>query len=430
MTYSVNEAPNEEAREPIMIERGIMQYLVSSEGRVYLDTVNNVAHIGHEHPELVKAAQLQNNVLNTNTRYLHRAIIELAEELLKKLPKELSVVHFVNSGSEANELALRMAKNFTNSEDIITVDHGYYGNTQTCINLSAYKFNGPGGRGCNEYTNLVNLPNLLRNNAHDKPIEDFVKEVASSIKNIEDKGRKICGFISESIVGCGGQIVLPQGYLKEVYGLIKKSGGVCLADEVQTGFGRLGKYFWGFELHGVIPDIVTVGKPFGNGHPLGAVVCRKEMAEKFNNGMEYFSTFGGNPVSCTIGKTVLEVIEKEGLQKNAFIVGSYFKEELEKLKDDYSIIADIRGEGLFFGMEFGKVDKQLKGQLRYIPYTAETSYFSKRMVQFGILVSVDGPNHNVIKIKPPLCFSQGNVDEFIYFARIILEEDFMIGKSK
>jgi 4-aminobutyrate aminotransferase-like enzyme len=221
----------------------------------------------------------------------------------------------------------------------------------------------------------------------------------------------------ESIISCGGQIELPDGFLKGVYKAVRAAGGLCIADEVQTGLGRVGSAFWGFELHGVVPDIVTIGKPFGNGHPVAAVVCTEEVAEKFANGMEYFNTFGGNPVSCAIAKSVLEVIEEEELQKNALIVGTAFKNGLQELSQHHPIVGSIRGKGLFLGIEL--VDQELN------PLASQASYLVNRMKQNGVLMSTDGPDHNVIKIKPPLTFSLANVEEVLYHLNSILNEDYM-----
>lgn len=430
--------------EAINIQRGMKQYLVSDKGEIFLDTVNNVAHVGHEHPYIVNQIKKQTSILNTNTRYLHSNITELAEQLLKTFPDELNTVFFVNSGSEANELAIRMAKTHTNSENMITVEHGYYGNTQSCINLSSYKFNGKGGKGCCDTTYLVNCPDTLKGKYNNFNINKYInennsnmdnkenafshlysQEVLEAIKIIKNKNKKICGFISESIVCCGGQIEFPINYLKLVYEEIRKEGGVCILDEVQTGFGRIGTHFWGFNKYQVIPDIVTLGKPFGNGHPLAAVVCNRKIAESFDNGMEYFSTFGGNPVSCLVGLSLLKIIEKERLQENALIVGNYFKQCLQELKKDFNdIISDIRGEGLFLGIEISKIIYNENRELICTPLSRKTKYLVKRMIDFKIFISVDGPDNNVLKIKPPMCFNKSNVEYIIKCMRVILQEDF------
>ena len=405
-------------KNPLHIVKGSNQYLIDVFGQKYLDTVNNVAHVGHENFNVVKAGQNQMALLNTNTRYLHENITNLAKELLETLPKELSVLHFVNSGSEANELAIRMVKACTDSDEIIASEHGYHGNTNACVNISSYKFDGKGGKGKPKNTHIFPIPDTFRGKFRgDNSGEKHVNEVQVLIDEIHQQNKKIGGFIIEPIISCGGQVELPNGFLSEVYKKIKKAGGICISDEVQTGVGRIGKTFWGFQLHNVIPDIVTIGKPLGNGHPIAAVACTKEVAEKFANGMEYFNTFGGNPVSCAIATEVLQEVKRENLQDNALKVGEFLKSELQKLAQDFSIIGDVRGQGLFLGIEL--VDANLN------PLAEKTAYIINRMNYFGILMSSDGPNHNVIKIKPPITFTIENAKEVLFYLRKILNEDFL-----
>ena len=403
---------------PIHIVRGEGVYLIDKFGKKYLDTVNNVAHVGHENESVVSEGQSQMSVLNTNSRYLHKNINELSKELLDTLPKELSVVHFVNSGSEANELAIRMMKSHTGENDIIVSEHGYHGNTNVCVDISSYKFDGKGGKGAPENTHVISMPTEFNGKYKGQNIIDgYLGEVESCIENIKSKKRGLGGFIIEPIISCGGQVELPQGFLKKSYEIIRKNGGVCISDEVQVGCGRLGKSFWGFQLHDVIPDIITIGKPLGNGHPIGAVVCTKEIAQSFANGMEFFNTFGGNPVSCSIGTKVLRVIKDQNLQENSKIVGNYFKEVLKKLSKEFDIIGDVRGQGLFLGIEF--IDQNMNALHQ------ETKYIVNRLKEFGILANLDGPKNNVIKIKPPLTFCKDNCDKFIFYIRKILNEDFL-----
>ena len=405
-------------KTPLQMLRGDGAFLIDSTGRRYLDTVNNVAHVGHEHPSVVKAGQKQMSLLNTNTRYLHQNINEFAEKLLATFPEELSVVHFVNSGSEANELAIRMAKTVTNAEDFIAIEIGYHGNTNANIGISSYKFDGKGGKGAPEHTHIVPLPDTFRGKYQGKNQgKAYASHVQEHIESIQDNERKVAAFIGESIISCGGQIELPEGYLKEVYSNVRQAGGLCIADEVQTGCGRVGSHFWAFELQGVVPDIVTIGKPIGNGHPLAAVVCTQKVAESFANGMEYFNTFGGNPVSSAIGKEVLKVIQEEVLQENALKTGNYLKEALNALKQEFPIIADVRGQGLFLGFELCDSEKN--------PLADQADYLMNRMKEFGILMSTDGPDHNVLKIKPPMVFSKENADELIHRLTTVLKEDFL-----
>jgi 4-aminobutyrate aminotransferase-like enzyme/Ser/Thr protein kinase RdoA (MazF antagonist) len=404
--------------KPIKMVRGVGSYLMDQFGKKYLDTVNNVAHVGHENYEVVKAGQEQMALINTNSRYLHGNINMLAKELLATLPPELNVLHFVNSGSEANELAIRMVKAATGERDIIASEVGYHGNSNMCIDISSYKFDGKGGKGAPKHTHIFPLPDSFRGKYRGKSSgENYAEEVKKQIKKIQGKGRNVGGFIIEPIISCGGQIELPEGFLSKSYKYIRESGGICISDEVQTGCGRMGKTFWGFQLHNVVPDIVTIGKPLGNGHPLAAVACTQEVAEKFANGMEYFNTFGGNPVSCAIGVEVLRTIKREKLQKNALIVGEYLKSELKNCAIEFPIIGDVRGQGLFLGIEL--VDGKMN------PLEAQADYLANRMKDYGILMSIDGTDHNVLKIKPPIIFSKENAAELIFYLKKILAEDFM-----
>ena len=394
------------------------QYLINTNGRKYLDTVNNIAHVGHENNNVVRAGQKQMAVLNTNTRYLHNNIIKLSEEILKTFPKKLCKVYFVNSGSEANELAIRLMKNYTSKKDIIVSEGGYHGNTNSTVEISNYKYVGKGGMGESKHVHSIPIPDSFRGKYRgSKSAMKYVKEVEKKIAHINSKGSSIAGMIIEPIISCGGQIELPENFLKKTYQIIKKNKGLLICDEIQTGFGRIGEKFWGFELHDIIPDIVTLGKPMGNGHPIGAVVCTKEIAEKFNNGMEFFSSFGGNPVSCAIAISVLDELKKNKLQKNAKIVGEYIKSELIKLSNEFPIISDVRGKGLFIGFEL--TTRKLK------PLEKEAKYLINRMKEYGILMSSDGIDKNVIKVKPPLIFTKQNTNTLMFFLRKVLKEDVM-----
>jgi len=404
--------------EPLLMVRGDGAYLIDHLGRRYLDTVNNVAHVGHEHPRVVRAGQQQMAVLNTNTRYLHDNINAFARELLSTFPEELSVVHLVNSGSEANELALRMAQACTGQKDMIAMEVGYHGNTTGCVNISSYKFDGRGGSGAPEHTHIVPLPDRFRgiHQGEDSgPL--YAAYVQEQIESIHALGRKPAAFICESIISCGGQIELPDHFLALAYTSVRKAGAVCIADEVQVGCGRIGEQFWGFQLHGVIPDIVTIGKPIGNGHPLAAVVCTPEVADTFANGMEYFNTFGGNPVSCAIGTEVLRVIREEKLQENALVTGNYLKAELKKMQKEFPVIGDVRGKGLFLGIELTDADLN--------PQTDKAAYLANRMKELGILMSTDGKDINVMKIKPPIVFSLSHADMLLEALQQVFREDFM-----
>ncbi|NNF33077.1 MAG: aminotransferase class III-fold pyridoxal phosphate-dependent enzyme [Saprospiraceae bacterium] len=391
--------------DPLYIVRGYKQYLYDYKGQKFLDMVNNVPHVGHQHPRIVESLRSQASILNTNSRYLHPLILEYADALLKEFPDPLEVVYLVNSGSEANELALRMCRTITGQQHVIAIEGGYHGNTQACIDVSSYKFDGKGGKGKPSTTSLLPLPDSFRGKHRgslDETGSAYAKYINGILNDLSLKGNAPAAFIHESILSCGGQLVLPTGYLSYLYDKTRQAGGFCIADEVQTGFGRVGTQFWAFQLQGVLPDIVTLGKPMGNGHPLGAVVCTREVAEQFNNGMEFFSTYGGNPVSCAIGLEVLSIVKDEGLQEHARNLGHYTKASLGDILNKVNV--DIRGEGLFLGVEFLKEDR---------PDDQLAERLVQEMRHQNILLSTDGPDHNVIKMKPPMCINKKDINEFL-----------------
>ncbi|MEE8146188.1 MAG: aminotransferase class III-fold pyridoxal phosphate-dependent enzyme, partial [Longimicrobiales bacterium] len=406
--------------EPLHIVRGWKQHLFDSEGQAYLDCVNNVCHVGHSHPHVVDAIRRQAAVLNTNTRYLHERLTRYAERLTATLPEPLEVCYFVNSGSEANELALRLANTCTGRTDVVVVDGAYHGNTGACVDISPYKFDGPGGRGAPPHVHKVIMPDDYRGPYRREDPERgsrYAEHVAEALATAHDRSGGAAAFICESLLGCGGQIELPPGYLEAAFRHTRDAGAVCITDEVQVGFARVGTHFWGFETQGVVPDIVTMGKPIGNGHPLGAVVTAREIAEAFDNGMEYFNTFGGNPVSCAAGLAVLDVIEEEGLQEHALRVGTHLKSRLAALQERHPVLGDVRGRGLFLGIEL------VRDPASREPAGDAAFYVVGRMKDHGILLSTDGPDHNVIKIKPPLPFSEEDADRVVAVMDKVLAED-------
>ena len=394
-------------RRPVHLVRGAMQYLFDQDGRRYLDGYNNVPHVGHCHPRVVDAAERQMRALNTNTRYLHESLARYAARLTATLPEPLRVCYLVSSGSEANELALRLARAHTRRRDLIVLDAAYHGNTTTLIDISPYKFNGPGGGGRPSWVHVVPVPDVYRG-AHKKDDPQagakYAAAVARSLDEMRADGAAPCGFIAESCPSVAGQIMLPPGYLAAVYGSVREAGGVCIADEVQTACGRLGTHFYGFEQQDVVPDIVVLGKPIGNGHPIGAVVTTAEIAASFDNGMEFFSTFGGNTVSCAIGLAVLDVLEDERLQAHAQRVGAHLLARLRSLIDQRPLIGDVRGSGLFIGVELVRDRDTLE------PATTEASDVMNRLREEGILIGTDGPHHNVLKIRPPMPFNAEDAD--------------------
>lgn len=408
-------------RSPLKIVRGWMQYLYDEQGRKYIDAYNNVAHVGHCHPRVVEAARHQIGVLNTNTRYLHDNINMYAERLISLMPDDLEVCYFVNSASEANELALRLARTFTRQRDMIVLEAAYHGNTTSLIDISPYKHSGPGGSGAPDWVHTVPIPDVFRGEHKANDPQAGVK-YATHVKQVIEKLRVqksgLAGFIAESLPSVAGQIVFPYGYLRDVYRYVREAGGLCIADEVQTGFGRVGSHMWGFEMQNVSPDIVVLGKPIGNGHPLAAVITRRDIAEAFDNGMEYFTTFGGNPVSCAIGLAVLDVVREEGLQEHAMRVGQRLLNGLKAFVGKYSMVADARGAGLFLGVEIVRNLSNLE------PAAVEASFISNRMREHGILLGIDGPFHNVIKIRPPMPFNDADADYLLTTFEKILMEDF------
>ncbi len=399
--------------KPIPMSGSAFQYMYDQEGNTFLDAYNNIPHVGHCHPKVVAAALKQMSVLNTNTRYLYDLLPEYAQKLLSKFPKSLNKVFFVNSGSAASDLAIRMAKAHTKKEKICVVEHGYHGNTQISIDISDYKFNSAKGQGQKDYVIKTKLPDTFRGAYTGSGAGAHYADDLKSL--IAENTEQIAAFIAEPIVGCGGQVPLAPGYLKKVYPMIRKQGGICISDEVQTGFGRLGNHFWGFEMHGVIPDMVILGKPMGNGHPIGAVVTTDEIAASFEKGVEFFSSFGGNPVSCAVGLSVLEVIAEEGLQQNAKAVGDYYKDMLTALQKTHKTIGDVRGSGLFLGIDIvhaGTINTHHK----------LAQYLKNGLRQRHILISTDGPDDSVLKTKPPLCFTKTDAEQVVEALDKLLSE--------
>ena len=387
-------------REKLKIIRGRGSWLIDHTGRRYLDTVNNITHVGHCHPHVVEALARQAAELNTNTRYLHDAMPRLAERIAATMPGDLRVVTFVNSGTEANELALRIARTALGKKDTVVLDWGYHGNSGGTVDISPYKFKRKGGFPQPDFVQIATFPDPYRG-PHRGP--DSGPAYAADIDRCLDAitartGTGAATFIAESLSGVGGQVILPKGYLHEVYTRIRARGGICIADEVQCGFGRVGPAFWGFATQAVTPDIVVLGKPIGNGHPLAAVVTTPDLAAKFANGMEYFNSFGGNPVSMAVGNAVLDVIEAEDLPARAVTTGETLMQGYRDLARRFPIIGDVRGMGLFIGVEL-VTDRDAR-----TPAPAAADHVVDQLRLRGVLASTDGPDDNVLKIKPPMVF--------------------------
>ncbi len=405
---------------PLQIVRGRGAHLFDADGRAYLDCVNNVCHVGHAHPRVVAALAAQAALLNTNTRYLHENLSAYAERLTARLPAPLTHCFFVCSGSEANELALRMARAATGRHGVVMLEGAYHGNTQALVDISPYKHDGPGGGGAPPWARAAALPHGYRGcvrGPRDTVGEAYAARVRDALAALVDSGWPPAAFIAESIGGVAGQIVWPDGYLAAAYRHARAAGALCIADEVQVGFGRVGSHFWAFESQGVVPDIVTLGKPIGNGHPLAAVVTTEAIARAFANGMEYFNTFGGNPVSCAVGMAVLDVIDSEQLMARADRVGAQLISGLREVQQRRALIGEVRGLGLFVGVEL------VTDRTERTPAAAHASRVCERLRARGILLSTDGPDHNVLKIKPPMVFSAADAERLVAELDAVLGED-------
>ncbi|XP_042515656.1 alanine--glyoxylate aminotransferase 2 homolog 3, mitochondrial-like [Macadamia integrifolia] len=388
-------------KNPLNVVDGKMQYLFDENGRRYLDAFAGIATVccGHCHPDVVKAIVNQANRLQHSTVvYLNHAIADFAEALASKLPGDLKVVFFTNSGTEANELAMMMARLYTGSHDIISLRNAYHGNAAATMGTTAqscWKFNVIQS-GVQHAMN----PDPYRGVFGSDGVK-YARDVQETI-DFGTSGR-VGAFMSEAIQGVGGIVELAPGYLPAVYDIVRKAGGLCIADEVQAGFARTGSHFWGFESHGVVPDIVTMAKGIGNGIPIGAVVTTPEIAKVLTY-RSYFNTFGGNPLCTAGGLAVLQVLEREKLQQNAHVVGSYLKERLTSLMEKYELIGDVRGKGLMLGVEL-VTDRKLK-----TPAKAETLHIMDQMKEMGVLVGKGGFYGNVFRITPPLCFTKDDAD--------------------
>lgn len=395
---------------PLHVVSGDDVWLTAADGRRYLDCYNNVAHVGHGHPRVVAALAAQAARLNTNTRYLHENVVAYAERLRATLPDGLDSFFFCNSGSEANDLALRLARTATGRRDVVVLDWAYHGHTQALIEISPYKYKRAGGAGRPSWVHELPLPETYRA-PDDWPTPDtavrFAAQARRRLARLWADGVRPAAFIAETIPSVAGQVFLPEGYLAEVHAQVRAAGGLCIADEVQVGFGRVGTHMWAFEAHGVVPDIVTMGKPAGAGHPLGIVATRRDVADAFANGMEYFNTFGGNPVSCAVGLAVLDVLERERLLENAIRQGHYLLDRFRALADRHRGIGDVRGQGLFFGIEMVE-DRGSK--VHDGPTAVRVVHEALGM---GVLLGTDGPLDNVLKLRPPMTFSRAHADRLV-----------------
>ncbi len=403
---------------PPQIERGWRNHLIDMQGRSYLDMLNNVAVLGHGHPRMAQVAARQWSLLNTNSRFHYSAIAEFSERLLKLAPKGMDRVFLVNSGTEANDLAIRLAWAYSGGRDILSVLEAYHGWSVATDAISTSIADNPQALSTRpDWVHPVVAPNTYRGERRGPDSTPFyLKSVDAHLDRLAEQGRQAAGFICEPVYGNAGGISLPPGYLQQVYQKVRAQGGVCIADEVQVGYGRLGHYFWGFEEQGVVPDIITMAKGMGNGHPLGAVITRREIAEALEAEGYFFSSSGGSPLSCRIGMAVLDVMEEEQLWENAQIVGGYFKERLQALIDKHPLVGAAHGSGFYLGLELVRNHQTLE------PATEETAYLCDRLRELGIFMQPTGDYLNILKIKPPMVTTRRSVDFFVDNVSKVLNE--------
>jgi 4-aminobutyrate aminotransferase-like enzyme len=398
-------------QRPIRMVRAEGIWMFDADGRRYLDVYNNVASVGHCHPRVVEAIAKQAATLNTNTRYLYDNVHDYAERLLKTFPARLSNIVFTCTGSESNDFALRLTKSFTGGAGFIVTETAYHGNTEAVTQVSPSSFK---TRSVPPHVRTVPAPDLYRHPTNDVGAR-FAEDVAKAAADLEGNGVKFGGLLVDSIFSSDGIYADPAGFLKRAVDVVHQAGGLFISDEVQPGFGRTGTAMWGFQRHGVEPDIVTMGKPMGNGFPVGGVVTRPEILEAFCETTGYFNTFGGNPVAAAAGLAVLEVIEDEGLVENANKIGGYFRAGLRDIAVRHPSIGDVRSAGLFIGIEFS-----LPGTTD--PDVAAASYAINALKERGVLIGAAGAYGNVLKVRPPLCFSRDNADLFLETLDAVLSD--------
>lgn len=403
---------------PPRIERGWREHMFDVEGRSYLDMLNNVTILGHGHPKLAEAVWRQWSMLNTNSRFHYASVAEFSERLASLAPEGLDTVFLVNSGSEANDLALRLAWAATGARNMLCLLEGYHGWSVASDAVSTSIADNPQALSTRpSWVHPVVSPNTYRGPYRGAgTTADYVATVAPVLDELEARGEALAGFICEPVYGNAGGIALPEGYLEAVYAMVRERGGLCIADEVQVGYGRLGHFFWGFEQQGVVPDIICTAKGMGNGHPLGAVITTRAIADALEREGYFFSSSGGSPVSCVVGMTVLDILEAEGLQKNAATVGDHLKARLEALGERFPIVGAVHGMGLYLGVEF------VRDRDTLAPATEETAAICDRLLQLGVLMQPTGDYLNVLKIKPPLCLTRDSADFFADMLARVLEE--------
>ncbi|MBT0625215.1 aminotransferase [Pseudomonas fluorescens] len=404
--------------DPPRIERGWRNHLIDMQGRSYLDMLNNVAVLGHGHPRMAAVAARQWSLLNTNSRFHYAAIAEFSERLLALAPEGMDRVFLVNSGTEANDLAIRLAWAYSGGRDMLSVLEAYHGWSVAADAVSTSIADNPQALSSRpDWVHPVTAPNTYRGEFRGPDsAPDYVRSVDHNLAKIAASNRQLAGFICEPVYGNAGGISLPPGYLQQVYARVRAQGGVCIADEVQVGYGRMGHFFWGFEEQGVVPDIITMAKGMGNGQPLGAVITRREIAEALEAEGYFFSSSGGSPVSCQIGMAVLDVMQEEKLWENAKVVGGHFKARLEQLIDRHPLVGAVHGSGFYLGLELVRDRHTLE------PATEETALLCDRLRELGIFMQPTGDHLNILKIKPPMVTSKSSVDFFVDMLSKVLDE--------
>lgn len=394
--------------EPPVIVRGWREHVMDAGGRIYLDTLNNVTSVGHAHPRLGEAVAEQWRLINTNSRFHYPAVVELSERLASLVPDPLDTVFLVNSGSEAVDLALRLAQAWSGRRDILAVREAYHGWTYLTDAVSTSIADNPAALGTRpDWVHTVAAPTAVRRRAEAADAHAYAREAVAEVERLAADGTPVGGFVAETVFGNAGGIPLPEGYLDAVYRAVRAHGGLAIADEVQVGYGRLGEWFWGFEQQHVVPDVVAVAKAMGSGHPLGAVITTRAIAERYRTGGYFFSSAGGSPVSSVVGLTVLDIIRDERLQQNARDTGAYLKERLEELAERHPILGAVHGSGFYLGPEF------VRDRETWQPATLETAAICDRLRELGVIAQPTGDHQNILKIKPPLCFSRRSADTLV-----------------
>ena len=400
--------------QPLHVVSGEGVWLYDSDGNRYLDVYNNVPHVGHCHPQVVEAICKQAQTLNTHTRYLHDLVLEYAERLTGKFPDKLDKAMFACSGTEANELALRLARASTGASGMIVTDHAYHGTSWAIAQITTC-YETSETRGDNIVT--VPAPDSFRGLYADDTLaaDKYADHLHTAIETLAQRGHRPAAFIVDTIFSNEGLPTVPAGYLQKAVDIVREAGGLFVADEVQPGFGRLGTHFWGFESHGIVPDIATMGKPMGNGYPISALVTSADVIESFQRNSHYFNTFAGTPVACAAALAVLDIIEKRDLQAKALETGNYLSDGLMDLASNNPIIGDVRGTGLFLGIDL------VRDQDTREPATAETHKAVNLLRNQGVLIGSTGQFDNILKIRPPMVFSKENADLLLQKLKIVLE---------